>query len=288
MLNSTPNGNQSWVVLSSIEQSIKQKIESLGVQLKEWNVNIYRGLLTGLNEAFIIDEEKRNELIATSPEAETIIRPILLGKDLKRYEHRWQNTWLINSHNGIKNRGIDPINLGDDYPALFDYLQQFLPLIEIRSDQGKHWSNLRNCAYIEQFELPKIAWANLATSAQFTYVEEPFLINNPSNFFNTNNLYLLAALNSTPVDFYIQQLSVARSGGYIEYKPMFVEKVPIPRIEKREELRIGEIVKEILAAKRSKINTLDLERQIEDFFVKVYSLTDDELTTLRHYRNTSI
>lgn len=74
---------ESWVVLSEIEQRIKAKIEAVGVPLKDWDINIYRGILTGYNEAFIIDGKKKDELIAEDPKSAEIIRPILRGRDIK-------------------------------------------------------------------------------------------------------------------------------------------------------------------------------------------------------------
>ncbi len=93
--------NESWVVLSPIEQSIKNKIESIGTPLKDWDINIYRGVLTGYNEAFIISTEKREEILANCRSVEEkqrtaeLIRPILRGRDIKRYSYDWANLWLI-------------------------------------------------------------------------------------------------------------------------------------------------------------------------------------------------
>jgi len=98
------NGSDSWVVLSPIEQSIKQKIESIGTPLKDWDIKIYRGVLTGCNEAFIISSEKRKEILNNCKSAEErkrtdeLIRPILRGRDIKRYGYDWANLWLINTH----------------------------------------------------------------------------------------------------------------------------------------------------------------------------------------------
>lgn len=96
----------SWVILSPIEQSIKRKMETVGTPLKDWNINIYRGVLTGYNEAFIITTEKRDEILANcqSEDERTrtaeLIRPILRGRDIKRYGYDWADLWIINTHNG--------------------------------------------------------------------------------------------------------------------------------------------------------------------------------------------
>ena len=104
------NDSNSWVILSEIEQSIKRKIESVKTPLKDWDINIYRGVLTGCNEAFIISGEKRDEILANCRTVEErkktdeLIRPILRGRDIKRYGYNWANLWLINTHNGVRGK----------------------------------------------------------------------------------------------------------------------------------------------------------------------------------------
>src|SRR5690554_4397447 len=88
------NSSDSWIVLSEIEQQIKAKIEAVGTPLKDWDINIYRGILTGYNEAFIIDGNKKDELIASDPKSAEIIRPILRGRDIKRYGYDFADLWL--------------------------------------------------------------------------------------------------------------------------------------------------------------------------------------------------
>ncbi|MGV4459827.1 Eco57I restriction-modification methylase domain-containing protein, partial [Ornithobacterium rhinotracheale] len=102
--------SESWIILSEIEKSIKEKIEAIGTPLKDWDINIYRGILTGYNEAFIINGERKDELIAQDPKSAEIIRPILRGRDIKRYGYDFADLWLINTHNGLKEKGIKPIN----------------------------------------------------------------------------------------------------------------------------------------------------------------------------------
>ena len=100
------------MILSEIEQRIKAKIEAIGTPLKEWNVNIYRGILTGYNDAFIIDKAKKEEILANCQSEEErkktdeLIRPILRGRDIKRYGYDFADLYLINTHNGVKEKGI--------------------------------------------------------------------------------------------------------------------------------------------------------------------------------------
>ena len=266
-----PDG--AWVILSSIEATIKNKIEAIGKRLKDWDINIYRGILTGYNEAFIIDQKTRDKLIEASSKNADIIRPIVLGRNIKRYNYKWEGLWLINSHNGSKGQ-LKGINIQEDYPIIFEYLKTFLPQIQLRADQGSDWTNLRNCAYMSDFDKPKIAWGNLGLKGQFAFIEEPMIINAPSPFFATDNTYLLAILNSRISDFYIKQLGVTRSGGYFEYKPMFVEQMPIPKVSNDEELYFKKMVKEILSCSDQERGKLDLA--LENKIADLYQLSEEE------------
>ena len=145
--------SDSWVILSPIEQSIKKKIEAVGTPLKDWDINIYRGVLTGCNEAFIIDSQKRDEILAncqTEDERKRtaeLIRPILRGRDIKRYGYVDNGLYLINTHNGVRGR-IPRIKI-EDYPAVKAHLDQYWDRIATRADKGDTPYNLRNCAYLD-------------------------------------------------------------------------------------------------------------------------------------------
>ena len=137
--------SSSWCILNPIEQSIKNKIESIGTPLKDWDVNIYRGVLTGLNEAFIIDGAKKDELIAKDPKSAEIIRPILRGRDIQRYSYNFADKWIINTHNGSKTQKRIDIN---EYPAIKEHLDNYYDKLVKRDDQGDTPYNLRCCAYM--------------------------------------------------------------------------------------------------------------------------------------------
>lgn len=154
--------SESWVVLSPIEKQIKDKIERLGTPLKDWDIRINYGIKTGYNEAFIIDGKKKKELIERDPKSAEIIRPILRGRDIKRYSYDFADLWLINTHNGIKEKGIKPI-IVEDYPAIKAHLDNYYPQLEKRVDKGETPYNLRNCAYMEDFSRQKV------TSIEYQY-----------------------------------------------------------------------------------------------------------------------
>ena len=154
------------MVVKGEQTAIKKRIEEIGVPLKDWDISINYGIKTGLNEAFIIDGKKKDALIAKDPKNVEIIKPILRGRDIKRYKAEFADLWLINTHNGYtdKNgRRIPRVDVKKDYPAIWEYLNGINKImegqVEKRYDQGDHWSNLRNCAYFNEFEKEKIFYA---------------------------------------------------------------------------------------------------------------------------------
>ncbi|WP_289766417.1 TaqI-like C-terminal specificity domain-containing protein, partial [Bacteroides acidifaciens] len=165
--------SDSWVILSPIEQSIKRKIEAVGTPLKDWDIQINYGIKTGYNEAFIITTEKREEILSKCADederkrTDELIRPILRGRDIRRYGYDWANLWLINTHNGIKGK-LDRIHI-EDYPAVKAHLDQYWDKISTRADKGDTPYNLRNCAYLDDFNEPKLIWGEISDRSKFAY-----------------------------------------------------------------------------------------------------------------------
>lgn len=161
-VSSSFSSSDSWSILSEIERSIKEKIEAVGTPLKDWDIQINYGIKTGFNDAFIIDSVKRNEILSACQTEEErqrtaeIIRPILRGRDIRRYGYNWADLWLINMHNGIRGE-MERIHI-EDYPAIKQHLDNYWNKIEPRADQGETAYNLRNCAYLDEFSRPKIIW----------------------------------------------------------------------------------------------------------------------------------
>ena len=227
------SNENSWIILSPIEQSIKRKMEAIGTPLKDWDIQINYGIKTGFNDAFIITTEKRDEILANCQTEEErirtdeLIRPILRGRDIKRYGYDWADLWIINTHNGIKGK-LPRVDV-NEYPAIKAHLDQYWDKISTRADKGDTPYNLRNCAYMEDFYKPKIVWGNLNLTASYAMIQDNSFINAPSPMIVPASKFLLAVLNSQLADYYIRHLGVTRNGGYFEYKPMFVEKLPVPQ-----------------------------------------------------------
>ena len=146
------SNENSWIILSPIEQSIKRKMEAIGTPLKDWDIQINYGIKTGFNDAFIITTEKRDEILANCQTEEErirtdeLIRPILRGRDIKRYGYDWADLWIINTHNGIKGK-LPRVDV-NEYPAIKAHLDQYWDKISTRADKGDTPYNLRNCAYM--------------------------------------------------------------------------------------------------------------------------------------------
>ena len=225
----------SWVILSPIEQSIKRKIEAVGKPLKDWDINIYRGVLTGFNEAFIISSEKREEILANCQSEEErertdeLIRPILRGRDIKRYGYDWAGLWLINTHNGIKGK-IDRIHV-EDYPAVKAYLDQFWDKISKRADKGDTPYNLRNCAYMEDFNKPKIVYPNMTKYMPFVYDENAYCTNQKCFIVTGQSMaYLTAFFNSSLFKFCFRESFPELQGGTREMSKIFFDKIPVSQV----------------------------------------------------------
>jgi len=258
----------------------------VGIPLKDWNLSINRGILTGFNEAFIISSDKKNELIKADKKSAELIRPILRGRDIKRYGYAFADLWLIAT---FPSRHYD-IN---DYPAIKNHLLSYgierleqtgkkynIDGIEIKARKktnNKWFETQDSISYWNDFNEQKIIWGNLCLSAQFAFAEEGYYVNAPSPMIVPGNKYILAVLNSKLGDWYIRQLGVTRNGGYFEYKPMFVQQLPIPQIGADMQAKYIEIVDKILASKEKSDDTSTLEQEIDDMVYALYGLTPEEI-----------
>ena len=202
-----------------------------------------------------------------------VIRPILRGRDVCRYGYEWANLWIINTHNGIKG-DLERIHI-EDYPAIKQHLDKYWDKIEPRADQGDTAYNLRNCAYLDEFSKPKIVWGNLNTFGSYAIAPENMFINAPACMIVPGNTYLLAVLNSKIADYYLRTLGVVRNGGFFEYKPMFVEQIPIPKITTEKAKQIDNILS-------SSLSMEDKDVKIEEIIEGIYGLSREEITFLHN------
>ena len=273
-------GDAAWVILSPIEQSIKQKIEAVGTPLKDWDIQINYGIKTGCNEAFIVSTEKRNEILAycqTEDErkrTEELIRPILRGRDIKRYGYNWANLWLINTHNGIRGK-LERIHI-ENYPAVKEHLDQYWDKISKRADKGDTPYNLRNCAYLEDFSKPKIIYPNMTKYMPFVYDEKALLTNQKCFIITGENIaYLTAFLNSSLFKFCFRDSFPELLGGTRELSKIFFDKIPVKKVSPEIEVKFNNLVSE-LQKRFDDQKTKDIDNMIFD----IYSISTKERTEI--------
>lgn len=259
----------SWVILSPVEQSIKRKIESIGTPLKDWNIKIYRGILTGYNEAFIIDGKKKDELISADSKSAEIIRPILRGRDIKRYGFDFADLWLINTHNGIKDKDIPPVDI-NQYPAVKAHLDKYWDKISVRNDKGYTPYNLRNCVYTDDFSKQKIVWGEISDKPKFAIDENGDYYVEATSFYMTGDMlfYLLHYLNSSLSKFYFSKLGTTTGVGTIRWKKFKLEELPIPKPD----MLSPETLKKLMG-------TLN-ENEADKLILSIYPFTSEELSSI--------
>ena len=268
--------SDSWVILSPIEQSIKRKIEAVGTPLKDWDIQINYGIKTGYNDAFIIDTAKRDEILANCQSEDErkrtaeLIRPILRGRDIKRYGYNWANLWLINTHNGIRGK-LERIHI-EDYPAVKAHLDHYWDRISKRADKGDTPYNLRNCAYLEDFSKPKMLWKIIGSRLAFTMDKEGYIVNNACYLMTGEYLlHVLAFLNSSPLIWYSEITNMNKTGvGDAQVGAQNIILFPIPKQTQKD----GEITSVVnsLLNEYSEENANRLQNLIYD----VFGLTNEE------------
>ena len=240
----------AWAILNPIEQSIKAKIEKYGTPLKDWDITINYGIKTGCNEAFIISGEKRKELIAEDPKSDEIIRPILRGRDIKRYGYEFADLWLIATFPS-KHYDID------DYPAVKKWLQSFGKKLEQTGEEyideygkkqkcrkktnNKWFETQDSIAYWNDFSKQKIVWSDIATEPTFALIDAGIYFNNTCYMLCNAPQYILQILNSPLMGWYFRKISTDLGNGQRYFK-QFVELLPI--IKLKEDVDINLLQKE--------------------------------------------
>ncbi len=286
---------ESFIFANASFLDLRDKMESVGTPLKDWDIQINYGIKTGANEAFIITTEKREEILnacKTQEErkrTETLIKPILRGKDIKRYSYEWADLWVINTHNGYTSNlkfKIPPIDI-EKYPATKAHLDSHYDTIATRSDQGDTPYHLRNCAYLEDFEKEKIVYPETSQGAYFIYENSGIFLEKTAFMIVSDayNLKLLTALlNSKLITFYFKNFCggcILGKSGY-QYNKHALEKIPIPKITPQNQKladKITDGAEAILETKEKdpKANTQKLEKEIDALVYQLYNLTDEEI-----------
>ena len=270
------SSSDSWVILSPIEQSIKRKIEAVGTPLKDWDIQINYGIKTGYNDAFIIDTEKREAILANCQTEEErkrtaeLIRPILRGRDIRRYGYKWAELWIINIHNGIKGK-LPRIKI-EDYPAIKAHLDLYWDKISKRTDKGDTPYNLRNCAYMEDFNKPKIVYPNMTKYMPFVYDDNAYCTNQKCFIITGQAIaYLTAFFNSSLFKFCFRDSFPELQGGTREMSKFFFDKIPVMQVTDEMNARFRSAVNDIQNV-YSKSKAMAIDSMIFD----LYNLSEKE------------
>lgn len=232
--------SSTWFIGDNAEQLLKEKIERLGTPLKNWNIKINSGIKTGCNEAFIIDETTKNRLISEDAKSEEIIRPLLRGRDIKRYSNDFQNIYILAT-------GFDT-DIKTEYSAIYDYIKSVGEKIdrkEIKSkgkgvfnrgDQGNNWWNLRACSYYDEFEKKKIIYSEIVQEPQFCLdISGEFYAEATSFILTGPSLDVLTGiLNSKAATYFFKRWYAGGGlgGAGLRYKKAFLENLPVPKENK--------------------------------------------------------
>ena len=283
-------GASEWSIRNKLHDSVLQKM-NVGTALKDMPITINYGIKTGFNDAFIIDEKTREKLIAEDPKSDELIKPLLRGRDINAWYSRNDGQYLINPHNGIKEKNISPVNI-DQYPAIKKHLDQFIEKLTKRGDKGATPYNLRNCAYLEDFSKPKIIYPEITSLFSFTYDELGMMCNNKNYIISEKESFqslpkgtflkaLLAIFNSNLVKLWIEYNCPVLNGGARNISTTYFENLHIP-LEHVELLQqLATLADEIIRLKKesdevTQKRITDLETQVNTLVYQLYGITDAE------------
>ena len=295
----TPSAFSSapWVILTPIEQRIKEKIEAVGTPLKDWDIQIYRGVLTGCNEAFIIETAKRDEILSncqTEDErqrTEALIRPILRGRDIRRYGYDWAGLWLIAT---FPSRQYD-INL---YPSLKSYLLSYGmerleqtgkthivngERIKARKKTNNKWFETQDSiSYWEDFNKPKIVWGEISDRSKFAYEPRGEYMTEATTFLmvGTHLPYLFCILNSPLSEWFFSKVGTTTGVGTVRWKKFTIQELLIPRISESEEHVFSSLVQRLIAREVS-INEFSCE--VNSLVYALVGLSSSEINYIQEY-----
>ncbi|MCY4070927.1 MAG: Eco57I restriction-modification methylase domain-containing protein [Chloroflexi bacterium] len=286
-----------WSALSAIERGIMDKMEAIGTPLKDWDIDIHRGITTGLNEAFIITEEDRDSMMAEDPRSAEIFKPVLRGRDIHRYQAQWARLWLIATFPSLH---LD-INY---YPAVKRYLlshgkerleqtgKTLADGSKARKETPHCWFELQDtCAYHAQFEMEKLFWMDMSNNGRFAYSNSEMYCNDKGFMMTGESLkYLCGILNSTIATWLMKSTALTTGMGLIQWKKFAVERLPAPKVNSAEQQPFDNLVESILEeiADKPPGVTSKLEAEIDRLVYDLYELSRKEIAFLESNNMRSI
>ena len=272
-----------WSLVPLEAQRLLDKLKAKGTPLGKYvDGHIYYGIKTGYNKAFVIDEETKERLIAEDASSEELIKPFLAGRDIKRYQVPEPENYLI-----FTRRGVDI----DKYPAIKSYLEGFKEQLEPRPKDipnkdwpgrkpgSYEWYEIQDAVdYYEEFEKPKIIFAEIATSGQFMIDDNNIYVDTTAFIMAESSKGLLGILNSTLWSYLFSLTSSEIRGGYLRWKKQYMNIMPLPESD-FEIKRLESLVDQILAAKKAdpSADTSKLEAEIDRLVYELYGLSEEEI-----------
>ncbi|PIQ49611.1 MAG: type II restriction endonuclease [Cytophagales bacterium CG12_big_fil_rev_8_21_14_0_65_40_12] len=271
-----------WTLVDDKIQRLLEKIKNQGAPLGEYvEGKIYRGVLTGYNEAFVIDEATKNQLIEEDPKSAEIIKPFLAGRDIKRYQQPKSDKYLILFKNGDTKKWFGDLDeekawekLQEKFPSISSFLKQFEVKAKARYDQGHYWWELRACDYYEEFEKPKVMLPDISIRCEALYDEGNFYCVNTAYIMPTLKKSDLGLLNSGLVLFFYGNITQTIRGGYYRFIRQYLEQIPMV-----DSTSLESKVDQILSLKKEnpQADTSALEREIDLMVYELYGLSEEEI-----------
>jgi len=284
--------DRSWVLLNPLEKSIKEKIEKIGLPLKDWDIKINYGIKTGFNDAFIIDGRKRKDLIIEDPRSEEIIKPLLRGRDIKRFGHENPDLWLLYIpwhfplHNEPSITGASEMaeeNFKRSYPAVYNHLLKYKNELTARNKEETgiryEWYALQRWGsnYMDDFFKQKIIYPNMTKFVPFFLDNSGFMQNDKSFMIVGNHLeFLVAFLNSSLFKYCFLNDFPELQGGTRELRKIFFDKIPVIRIDDKINDKFKKILDNMSDFRIKNLPTKQIEKEIDNMIFDLYNLTDLE------------
>jgi hypothetical protein len=286
--------SSGWQIITNEYDSINLKIESKGTLLKNWSgIGFFRGITTGLNDAYLINSVVKNRIIDEEPQSEIVIKKVLRGRNIKRYKYDYDENnlifvpWHFPLHLDLSisnSSSLAEEAFINNYPKLYQHLNNFKSQLEKRNKEETgiryEWYALQRygSSYYQLFETEKIVWLEISDKANYAFDNNNMYLTNSAYFLSGHSLkYLLAVLNSKLCDFYFFQKTANIAGGRKRYTKQYVEQNPIPIITQSEQKPFIELVDKILSAKENNNDTFALETQIDQLVYQLYDLTEEEI-----------
>jgi adenine-specific DNA-methyltransferase len=268
-----------WRLESPTVLRLLDKLRRIGKPLREYvGSRVFRGITTGLNDAFVVDRESRDQLILKHKQSADILKPYLRGRDVNRWQVKSQDQWIIFTRRGTEI---------EKYPAIKSHLLQFKKRLSPGSAGGRkpgsyEWYEIQdNIAYWQEFEKTKIVSTKISIRPTFAIDSNGSYLGNTSYFFSTpdSGRFLLGLLNSSLFFAYAKKVFVEKQGGWFEVQPAGLESFPIPDATPQERSLLERAVDRILAAKQANLaaDTSALEREIDQQVYVLYGLTPEEI-----------